>query len=399
MEREKRLLFAIVALDLLGFGMVIPQLGPYAHALGAPEWLVGVLFATYSAMQFLFAPVWGSLSDQVGRRPILMVSLAGSVIGYLLFAAANSVAMLFASRLIAGIAAANISVAQAYLADITPPSERAGAMGLVGAAFGVGFVLGPALGGLLGRLGGIHAVGFGAAMFSALALLGAWRFLPEPSQRQSSHPLSRWATLHQVWRNRPLLLCIALFFFATFAIANLQFSLPLFLPLRWHWGVEETGWRVGVLLSFAGLLMGALQGVAVGQWAKRYGEARLVISGMGWIALPSVGRWHSRPSPASSRNAVPKKCGEASWAFIKVRAVSPASWDRCGQVSGFTSPPPSPSGQQQRSWQSFGFSVGDCYKSPPLSGSERGKTASAWQEPSHRKGGKVRARAEREFLR
>jgi DHA1 family tetracycline resistance protein-like MFS transporter len=226
----------------------------------------------------------------------LMVSLAGSVIGYLLFAAANSVAMLFASRLIAGIAAANISVAQAYLADITPPSERAGAMGLVGAAFGVGFVLGPALGGLLGRLGGIHAVGFGAAMFSALALLGAWRFLPEPLQRQSSRPLSRWATLHQVWRNRPLLLCIALFFFATFAIANLQFSLPLFLPLRWHWGVEETGWRVGVLLSFAGLLMGALQGVAVGQWAKRYGEARLVISGMGWIALglamlPLVSHW------------------------------------------------------------------------------------------------------------
>jgi MFS family permease len=93
-----------------------------------------------------------------------------------------------------------------------------------------------------------------------------------------------------------LLLCIALFFFATFAIANLQFSLPLFLPLRWHWGVEETGWRVGVLLSFAGLLMGALQGVAVGQWAKRYGEARLVISGMGWIALglamlPSVSHW------------------------------------------------------------------------------------------------------------
>jgi len=297
MERAKRLLFAIVALDLLGFGMVIPQLGPYAHALGAPEWLVGILFATYSAMQFLFAPVWGSLSDQVGRRPILMVSLAGSVIGYLLFAAANSVAMLFASRLIAGIAAANLSVAQAYLADITPPSERTGAMGLVGAAFGIGFVLGPSLGGLLGRFGGIHAVGLSAAIFSSLALLGAWRFLPEPSQRQSSRSLSRWATLHQVWRNRPLLLCIALFFFATFAVANLQFSLPLFLPLRWHWTVEETGWRVGVLLSFAGLLMGALQGVAVGQWAKRYGEARLVISGMGWIAiglamLPLVSHWH-----------------------------------------------------------------------------------------------------------
>ncbi|GBC97754.1 Tetracycline resistance protein, class C [bacterium HR17] len=297
MQRQKQTLFAIVALDLLGFGMVIPQLGPYAHALGAPEWLVGVLFATYSAMQFLFAPVWGSLSDRIGRRPILLVSLAGSVIGYTLFALANSVAMLFASRLVAGIAAANIAVAQAYLADITPPNERAGAMGLIGAAFGLGFVLGPPLGGMLGYWGGVHAIGLGAATLSSLALMSAWVLLPEPMRHNAASPtLSRWQAFQQIQRNRALLLCVVLFFFATFAVANLQFSLPLFLPLRWHWTTEQAGLRVGWLLGFSGFLMGALQAGAVGRWAKRFGEPRLIVAGtgltvVGLALLPLVPYW------------------------------------------------------------------------------------------------------------
>ena len=143
------ILFLTVFVDLVGFGIVLPLLPLYADRFGASGTVVGVLVLSYSAAQLLFAPVWGRLSDRYGRRPILIIGLAGSTLSYLIFAYAGSVWILLLSRVMAGIGGANIPVAQAYIADVTPPERRAANMGLIGAAFGLGFIFGPVIGGLL----------------------------------------------------------------------------------------------------------------------------------------------------------------------------------------------------------------------------------------------------------
>src|SRR5262249_25727882 len=164
--------FFTVFLDLLGFGLVLPLLPAFARQYGASGGTVGLLFASYSAMQFFFAPVWGRVSDRVGRRPVLMLSITGSVASYLIFAFAPSLAWLFVSRLLAGVMAANLSTAQAYVADVTAPDERAKGMGMVGAAFGLGFVLGPMIAIGVGRWGQ-----FGIGMTAAAPSFTA-RLLP-----------------------------------------------------------------------------------------------------------------------------------------------------------------------------------------------------------------------------
>ncbi|MFN3413126.1 MAG: MFS transporter, partial [Thermoanaerobaculum sp.] len=173
-RRVLTVLFAVVFMDLVGFGMVIPLLPLYADEYAPPPWVFGLLLASYSAMQFVFSPILGALSDRWGRRPVLLVSLAGSAVGYLLFGFADSLAMLFASRVVAGMAGGNVATAQAVIADVTTPEERAKGMGLIGAAFGLGFIAGPALAGLLlsvsPRLPGLAAAGF-----SALAWFAAYR--------------------------------------------------------------------------------------------------------------------------------------------------------------------------------------------------------------------------------
>src|SRR5437868_4807101 len=148
-------LFLTVFIDLIGFGMVIPFLSFYAREYGASGVTVGAIVGVYSIMQFFFAPVWGRMSDRIGRRPVILISVTASCIGYLMFGLANSLALLFTSRVIAGVGGANIGTAQAYIADSTTPENRAKGMGLIGAAFGMGFILGPPLSGILSTVG-IH---------------------------------------------------------------------------------------------------------------------------------------------------------------------------------------------------------------------------------------------------
>ena len=170
----KRVIFLTVFLDILGFGIIIPQLAVYASQFGATPLIVGILASTYSAMSFLSTPFWGRLSDRMGRRPILLYSIFGTGIGYILFAFANSLPFLFAARFIDGVTAGNISTAQAYLSDITPPEERSKTFGIFGAIFGVGFAIGPLVGALLAQLPAPWGGNFGIGLFTAALSFINW---------------------------------------------------------------------------------------------------------------------------------------------------------------------------------------------------------------------------------
>lgn len=309
-------IFGIVVVDLLGFGIVIPQLGIYAVKFQASPLEVGLLQSVFSLMQFLFAPVLGRLSDRIGRRPVLLVSVAGSLVGYILFAFSQSLEMLFLSRLIDGISGANISTAQAYVADVTTPENRARGMGLVGAAFGLGFLLGPAVGGLLGAWGGNLAIGLGAGALCALNLLMAFLFLPESVTHRAQKPQGVVAPAAP-WRaffgrlQQPVLGPILLLFFVfTVAFAQMEGTLSLYVlknflapegfapgngPVPGALGAEaafqEASLKVGYIFTAVGFCGVLVQGVLLGLLRKRFGEAVLAQAGLffgtlGMVAIP-----------------------------------------------------------------------------------------------------------------
>jgi multidrug resistance protein len=269
-----------IFLDLLGFGLIIPQLQYYADAFHATPAFIGMIQAIYSLMQFLFAPFWGRLSDRVGRRPVLLVSIAGSVLSYVLFALAKDAWMIFLSRLLAGITAANLSAAQAYLSDITPPQERTRAMGLIGAAFGVGFILGPAVGGILGAWGGNFAIGIGGALLAAANWFSAFLRLPESLLPENRRRTGEWYALPL--RDLPRVLAIPhvgllamVMFAAVFAIANLESTFVLLAKHRYHLDQRECGY----LFAYLGLMGVVVQGGLIGKLSARFGESRLLLGG------------------------------------------------------------------------------------------------------------------------
>ncbi len=275
------LVFLITFIDLMGFGIVIPLLPLYGKTYNPSPWAFGLLMASYSLMQFLFAPVMGRISDHFGRRPVLLLSLAGTVAGYLLFALQDSLAGLFLSRTVGGVMGANVSTAQAVIADVTGPEERARGMGLVGAAFGLGFILGPAIGGASYRLGP-RFPGLFAAGLSGAALLLALLTLPETwtPERRAQAPASRrgWFSLSALRRalaHREVGAILLLFFLATFAFSNFEATFALLLQGRF--GLSMAG--VAYLFVFLGILAAVVQGGLVGRLARRYGERKLVVAG------------------------------------------------------------------------------------------------------------------------
>ena len=289
-SRSLPVLFLTVFIDLVGFGIVIPLLPVYAERFHATPFQAGALIAVYSLMQLVFAPVWGRLSDQIGRRPVLLVSLAGSAVSYLLLAGAWSVGSLFGARILAGIAGANIPVAQAYIADLTDGAERTRGMGLIGAAFGLGMVIGPALAGALATLGPRVPELFAAGLCLVNVGLAARR-LPEsrPADRSRPtsfrHPLSPGAVREALAPPGAARL-LGVFFLVTLSFAVLYGTFSLAAEQRY--GCAEVGCadrQVAVFWVYMGLVGVVVQGWLVGRLANRLPERSLVLAGIGALAV------------------------------------------------------------------------------------------------------------------
>jgi DHA1 family tetracycline resistance protein-like MFS transporter len=280
--------FLAILLDLIGFGMILPLLPFYAETFHASRVTIGLVFASYSLAQLLFAPWLGRLSDRFGRRPLMLASIAGGAAAHLLFATAGGVAMLLVARSLSGIAAANYGIAQAYLADVTPPAQRSRAMGLVGAAFGLGFVIGPALGGALSRFG-IAAVPYSAAALSAVNLVIAFLALPEslpPEARRLARGKSLFGLegLGLLWRDVRMRSLMLLFFLVMFCFSIMESTLALFCQASFGFGPRA----ISGLFTYVGLLLVAVQGGLLGLLVKRFGDRRLIAGGIALMALGLV---------------------------------------------------------------------------------------------------------------
>ena len=289
-------IFTTVFIDLVGFGIVIPVLPFYAEGtvFNATPRTVGLLFASYSVMQLIFSPILGGLSDKHGRRPVLFLSIIGTGIGFLILGLADSLWMLFAGRILDGITGGNISTAQAYIADITTSENRAKGMGLIGAAFGLGFIFGPAIGGILSRWG-IHVPFFFAAGLCFANALLLYFTLPETitPDHPARHSAAGGRGLQQLIRSlqQPRLafvLTIYFLFIVAFSIMTTSFS--LYTMFRFGYNAQHTGY----LFAYVGLIAVIIQGGLIGRLVKRFGELPLVIIGalcfaISLFAVPFVG--------------------------------------------------------------------------------------------------------------
>ena len=240
------ILASTLFLDLLGFGLIIPLIPVYILHYGGKPWIGGALLASFSTMQFIFSPIWGRLSDKIGRRPLILLSLLGSAISFLAFGFAPNLAVLFVARVAAGIlSAASLPVVQAYIADVTPPEKRASGMAVVGAAFGLGFVCGPALGGVLGSVSvfGLRAIQTPALFAACLCAVNfVWAFfaLPEShTDRGASSAnvisvLDVFPAIQRALKNPQISAQLWVFTFATFAFTAVEASFSWLVLLRFH---------------------------------------------------------------------------------------------------------------------------------------------------------------------
>jgi multidrug resistance protein len=277
------IIFLTVFIDLLGFGIIIPLMPFYAETFGANAFTVGLLNTSFSLMQFLFAPFWGRLSDRVGRRPVILIGLFGSFVAYLLFGLAQSLTLLFAARIAAGIAGANIPTAQAYMADVTTPENRAKGMGLVGAAFGLGFIFGPAIGGFLSQWG-YQAPSFFASGLSLVNFTAAWFLLPESRATDAVERArrTRLEAFREAFLRKRLPELLLIYFVVVAAFSSFELNFSLYAEHRFGF----TSTTIGYVFAFIGVVLSIVQGVLVGKVVPKLGEHRVVPAA---IAILCVG--------------------------------------------------------------------------------------------------------------
>jgi DHA1 family tetracycline resistance protein-like MFS transporter len=291
-------IFVTVFIDLVGFGIVIPILPYYVESFGGTPFVLGLILTSYSVMQLIFSPILGRLSDRYGRRPVLFVSLIGTGIGFLIMGFATGLGMLFAGRILAGITGGNISTAQAYIADVTTPENRARGMGMFGAAFGLGFIFGPAIGGIMSRWG-IHVpVLFAGGLSLANAAL---LYFTLPETITPGHPARStrrgWGYFFSHLKERRLAIVVGVYFLFVVSFSIMTTTFTLYTIFRYQYDALHNGY----LFAYIGVLAAVVQGGLIGRLVKRFGEAALVIAGALILAvalgvLPYVGRteagWH-----------------------------------------------------------------------------------------------------------
>jgi DHA1 family tetracycline resistance protein-like MFS transporter len=289
-------LFLTIFLDLMGFGLIIPILPTYAKTLGATDAMVGLLGTSFSIMQFIFASFWGGLSDRFGRRPIMLISIAIMVVAYVLFANATVLWLLFATRLLKGFGAANLSVAQAYISDVVPQKDRTKAFGVIGAAFGLGFIFGPSIGGVINEFYGVAGVGYFAACLGTLNFILAWLFLKESLVEKSDsielfpNPFKDLVRFKHIPEVNAL--------FTINFVYVLGFSMmQITATLLWaeHFGLSEM--HIGYTFAYVGLLAVIIQGGLIGKFNSWFGERNLLVIGtllaaIGLFGMPFVPTEH-----------------------------------------------------------------------------------------------------------
>lgn len=298
-------IFLTVFLDLVGFGILIPLLPLYAESLGASGLVVGGIMAVYSLMQFLFSPVWGRWSDRIGRRPLMLFGTAGASVAYAIFAlgagfqGSTALAIFFAARLLAGFCGANLAVAQAAIADVTPPELRSKRMALIGIAFGLGFIFGPAIGGLSLKHLGMAGPGWVACGLCAINFVAAFFLLPETRKPggEAVKPRPRLQQWAGTLRHPQIGMLVLVFFLSTFAFACFETTLGLLVSKNFNLDFKgKDAATIAGLFVFCGVIGVLAQGGLIGRLLKMLGEGKLIALSLVLVAvslgpLPFLHSW------------------------------------------------------------------------------------------------------------
>ena len=327
-------LFLTVFIDMVGFGIVIPVLPLYAERFDASPLAIGWLTGIYSGMQIIFTPLLGKLSDRFGRRPVLMLSLAGTAIGFAVMGAADSLVMLFVARIFAGITGGNISIPQAYIADVTTPETRSKWMGMIGAAFGLGFTFGPMIGGIMSRIS-YSAPFYFAAGLAAVNVVLLYFILPESLPQEHRAKPHEDASVVEVFRHgrRGLFtIVVATYFFLVAGFTIMTAFFALFTSRRFGYDAQANGY----LFGFIGIVTVIVQGGLIGRLVALFGETALARAGL-LITAASL--------------ALLPLCQNLAWLLVACVALSLGS--------GFASPPLNGLASQlvERSWQGRALGV------------------------------------------
>lgn len=330
-------LLAVMFINLLGFGIVVPLLPFYAKSFNAPAWQIALVFSAYAIGAFFGEPFWGRLSDRIGRKPILISTVSGNCLCYIAMALAPNVYVAFFVRILGGLMSGNGSVIQGYIADVTPPDDRAGRLSLLGAAFNIGFIVGPALGGLLAHPEDGHR-GFQTPLFVCAALSAVCvmalttivkesRIRAEPSDAKAS----RWAVAGAAMKHPLIRRAMLVTLLAGCAFVGVESIFGLWTQARFDWGPRQVGSAfavVGVVAAFCQLIL-------IGPLSRRFGEARLLAFGMALTALCLIGQTFSIGAITTVPLLAIAAFGQSiAWPNVAAIISRNAEWEHQGQYLG-----------------------------------------------------------------